>query len=200
MENSNKIIWKKWWLWAIVILLIIIILYNITNIEEDNINQNNNEKNINASTNEEIEVQENEYAEDDIVNSFIKDFKSTSSYELTDIEKGNIRTKYFANINGQYCEFLNSTKNLANCFAITIYGGNKNEDINKIVNVYKEVIKTLDSTISETDIDNLMMKHIKNPSSSFNITEDITVKLYPIVDLSYGKSDCRIEITTTIYN
>lgn len=198
MEKIDKKIWEKWWFWVIVILLIIVFLFAGTNTENENTNQTNKEiKNVNAGINEEIK--ENEYAEDDLVNKFIKDFKTTSSYELSDIKKGNIRTKYFAYINGQYCEFLNATESLDNCFKITIYGGNENEDVDKIINVYKEVIKTLDSTISETHINDKMMEHIKNPSSSYNINDNITVKLYPIVELSYGKSDCRIEITT-IYN
>ena len=197
MDNNDKKIWKKWWFWSIIVLIIIISPFINTN--NPNSNQTNNEtQTVNEPINN--EVKEIEYAEDNLINKFITDFKSSSSYELTDIEKGNINTKYFAYINGQYCEFLNSTESLANCFNITIYGGNEEEDINKIINVYKEVIKTLDSSISESYINDSIIEHIKSPSNSFKINDSISVKLYPIVELSYGKSKCRIEITTTIYN
>lgn len=199
MKNSDKKIWKKWWFWFIVVFIIMISPFIRTG--ENNINSNRTHNEIqttNTSINE--EVNENKYAEDDLINEFIRNFKSTSSYELTDIEKGNIRTKYFAHINEQYCEFLNSTESLANCFNITIYGGNEEEDINKIISVYKELIKTLDSTISETYINDAIMECIKHPSNNYKINDSINIKLYPIVELSYGKSNCRIEIATTIYN
>lgn len=199
MDKKDEKVWKKWWFWIMIILIIMILPFFGKNTDTNNYNQVSSEiQTVNTDKNEEII--ENEYAEDDLINKFIKDFEDTSSYEITDIKKGNIRTKYFAYINGQYCEFLNSTENTANCFNITIYGGNEEEDINKIVNVYKEVIKTLDSTISETYINDTIMEHIKDPSNSYNINDSINVKLYPITELSYGKSDCRIEISTTIYN
>lgn len=200
MEMSDKKIWKKWWIGAIFILLIITAPFIKTNTENNNSNQiNNNEiKSVSSSVNEEIK--ENKYVEDDLVNKFIEDFKSTSNYELTDIKNGNIRTKYYAYIDGQYCEFLNATENLANYFKITIYGGNQKEDINKIINVYKEVIKTLDPTIPETSINDTVMEHIQNQSSSYNLSDSIYVTVYPIIELSYGKSNCRIEISTTLYN
>lgn len=166
-----------------------------TNIDTDNINKPNiNEENLYNN-----EKTENKYVEDNVINKFFENFKATSNYELTNITKGNIKTKYFAYINGQYCEFRNYTNSSSNNFEI-IYGGNESIDVEKIVAVYNDVIKTLDSTISDTDISNMIMEHIKNSSNSFNINNNITVKYYPIVELSYGKSNCRIEITTTVYN
>ena len=192
--------WKKWWFWVVVVLIFSLLSFigtDETDNKKENTNSNNNQNNAEIVNPEE---KENEYAEDNIVNEFIKQFKTTSNYELTDIEKGNIRTKYFAHINGQSCELLNATGTTANYFQITIYGGNNDGDIDKIIKVYEEVIKTLDPTISKTQIDSTMSEHRKNPATSYNISDSITVKLYPIVELSWGKSDCRIEITTTLYN
>ena len=58
----------------------------------------------------------------------------------------------------------------ANYFEIIINGGNQKDDIDKTV------------------------------PTTFSISDKIIVKFYPSVSLSKESSDCRIEITTTIYN
>ena len=115
---------------------------------------------------------------------------------------GNINTKYFVNINGQYCELLNATDNEANYFEIIINGGNEKDDVDKISNVYKEVIKSLDSTITETQINDTIVEYINSNTklTTFSINDKINVTYYPCIEMSYGNSDCRIEITTTVYN
>ena len=204
MESNNEKIWKKWCFWVVIIVILIIVSFGgmeIQNEEKNNSNDNlENSNDLNAVINQEDII--NEYVDDTVVNNFIKNFKAISNYELTDIRKGNIRTKYFVNINGQYCQLLNAINEEANCFEIIIDGGNQENDVDKIVNVYKEVIKSLDSTITETQINDTIYKYItaKTTSTTFNINDKITVHFYPSVSLSYGNTDCRIEIITTIYN
>lgn len=204
MENKDEKIWKKWWFWVAIILLLIILSFIGTDVQNQEMNNsNNNLENLNVSniiTNQEEKA--NEYADDIVINNFIRDFKTVSNYEVTNVQKGNIRTKYFVNINGQYCQLLNATDSEANYFEIIINGGNQKDDVDKIVNVYKEVIKTLDSTIMESQINDTVSTYIssQNVSTTFNISDTITVTFYPSVSLSYGNSDCRIEITTTNYN
>lgn len=158
-------------------------------------------KTINDKKNTVEKTQVNKYAEDDIVNQFVTDFKTTSNYELTNIKKGNIKTKYFVYINNQYCELLNAT-NQANYFSIIIHGGNHTDDVDKIVNVYKDIIKTLDKSITENQINETISTYIKSDTNTraFTIGEKISVSFYPIKSLSYGDTNCRIEITTTKYN
>lgn len=204
MENKDEKIWKKWWFWVAIILLLIILSFIGTDVQNQEMNNsNNNLENLNVSniiTNQEEKA--NEYADDIVINNFIRDFKTVSNYEVTNVQKGNIRTKYFVNINGQYCQLLNATDSEANYFEIIINGGNQKDDVDKIVNVYKEVIKTLDSTIMESQINDTVSTYIssQNVSTTFNISDTITVTFYPSVSLSYGNSDCRIEITTANYN
>lgn len=203
MENKEDKIWNKWWFWGVIILLLIIMGFTGTDVENEEINNSNKLEELNVpSTVVEQEEQEEKYADDIVINNFIRDFKTISNYELTNIQKGNIRTKYSVDINGQYCQLLNATDNQANYFEIIINGGNKKDDVNKIVNIYKEVVKALDSTIEESQINDTISTHINSKSTltTFNINDKITVKYYPSVSLSYGNSDCRIEITTTIYN
>ena len=204
MESNNKKIWKKWWFWTIIIVILIIVSFfgiELQNEEKNNSNDNlKNPNDLNIVINQ--EDINNEYVDDTVVNNFIKNFKAVSNYELTDIQKGNIRTKYFVNINGQYCQLLNAINAETNYFEIIINGENQENDIDKIVNVYKEVIKSLDSTITAAQINDTISKYItaKTTSTTFNINDKITVNFYPSVSLSYGNTDCSIEIITTIYN
>lgn len=200
MKKQNKMIIKKWWFWLIIIVILFIALFNKTELKNEEINNNLEIENV-SNTNIEQE-KNNEYAEDIVINNFIKNFKSVSSYQLTDIKMGNINTKYFVNINGQYCELLNATDNEANYFEIIINGGNEKDDVDKISNVYKEVIKSLDSTITEAQINDTIVEYINSNTklTTFSINDKINVTYYPCIEMSYGNSDCRIEITTTVYN
>ena len=203
MKSNDKKVWKKWWFWLIIIVILIIVSSYGTEIQNKGKNNYNNMENSNISnTVINQEENDNEYADDIVINKFIKNFKKVSSYELTNIQKGNIRTKYFVNINGQYCQLLNNIGNETNDFEITINGGNKEGDVDKIANVYKEVIKSLDSNITEAQINDTISTYIssKTESTTFSINDKIAVKFYPSVSLSFGNSDCRIEIATTIYN
>lgn len=174
----------------------IINLSGCKNIQDSKIND---DKKI---TTENTQTQMNEYAEDDIVNTFIKDFKAASSYELTNIKKGNIKTKYFVHINNQYCELINATDNQANYFSITINGGNQDNDVDKIINIYREVIKSLDSSITDDMLNETISTYMtsSNEKKEFSINDKISVTFFPIKKLSYGNTDCRIEIITTKYN
>lgn len=202
MDNKDKKNWGKWWFWIAIILLLIILLFIGTDAQNEEMNNGNNLENLNISNIATNQKEKNsEYADDIVINNFIRDFKTVSSYELTNVQKGNIRTKYFVNINGQYCQLLNATDSEANYFEIIINGGKQKDDVDKIIDVYKEVIKTLDSTIMESQIDDTVSTYIssQNVSTTFNINDKIIVKFYPSISLSYGNSDCRIEITTN-YN
>ena len=171
--------------------------------QKEGTNNSNNIKNTNISNSTiNQEQKDKKYADDTIINNFIKNFKTVSNYNLNDIRKGNIRTKYFVNINGQYCQLLNAIDSEANYFEIIINGGNQKDDIDKTVVVYKEVIKSLDSTITDTKINDTISTYINNKTvpTTFSISDKIIVKFYPSVSLSKESSDCRIEITTTIYN
>lgn len=203
MDNKDKKNWGKWWFWIAIILLLIILLFIGTDAQNEEMNNGNNLENLNISNIATNQKEKNsEYADDIVISNFIRDFKTVSSYELTNVQKGNIRTKYFVNINGQYCQLLNATDSEANYFEIIINGGKQKDDVDKIIDVYKEVIKTLDSTIMESQIDDTVSTYIssQNVSTTFNINDKIIVKFYPSISLSYGNSDCRIEITTTNYN
>lgn len=140
---------------------------------------------------------ENTYASDDVVNRFIDEFNKYSDFEMSNIAKGNIRTKFFAYANDCYIEMINANTASAKCFSISINGGKETSDRTKILEVATNVIKVLDPSIDDNKIAQTItyLEDEKYIVSDYKITEDVLVETYvPIVELSYGKSDCRIDI------
>lgn len=147
-----------------------------------------------------IEVIENEYAEDNIVNKFIVEYNSLSTNDINNIEKGNIRTKYFGYSNECYLELLNANNSNSKSFNITINGTNEEPSIDKIFVVYKEAIKVLEPTLNVQQI-NESISTLKSSQylKEIKLGDNIKIAYYPITELSWGKTKCRIEISSSNY-
>lgn len=161
---------------------------------------NNNQNNNNTSKDE--NPTQTVYAEDTVVNRFITQFNNKSGYDFSDIRKGNIKTKYYAYANECYVEILNANDAYAECFSVSINGGKEISDRDKMFAVFKQVVKTLDNSITDAQI-NSAIEYLKAQEymvSDYKISNSVTVETYmPIVELSYGKSDCRIDIISSNY-
>lgn len=133
----------------------------------------------------------------DVINHFINEFNKYSDFEMSDINKGNIRTKFFAYANDCYIEMINANDVAAECFSISINGGKETADRRKMLEVTADVIKVLDPAIDDNKIAQTItyLEGEQYMVNDYKITEDVLVETYvPIVELSYGKSDCRIDI------
>ncbi len=143
------------------------------------------------------------YAEDSVVNRFIAEFNNNVGYDFSDIRKGNIKTKYYAYANNCYVEILNANDAYAECFSVSINGGKETSDRDRMFAVFKQVVKTLDSSITDAQI-NSAIEYLMSQQymvSDYKISNSVTVETYkPIVELSYGKSDCRIDVISSNYN
>lgn len=68
--------------------------------------------------------------------------------------------------------------------------------------VFAETLKVLDSTITE-DIITKTVDYLKSEQymvSDYIISDTVTVETYvPIVELSYGKNSCRIDVISSDY-
>ena len=161
---------------------------------------NNNQNNNNTSKDE--NPTQTVYAEDTVVNRFITQFNNKSGYDFSDIRKGNIKTKYYAYANECYVEILNANDAYAECFSVSINGGKEISDRDKMFAVFKQVVKTLDNSITDAQI-NSAIEYLKAQEymvSDYKISNSVTVETYmPIVELSYGKSDCRIDVISSNY-
>ncbi len=142
------------------------------------------------------------YASDKLVNRFINEFNDYSNFEMGEITKGNIRTKFFAYANDCYIEMINANDAAAECFSISINGGKGITERDKMFKVATDVIKVLDPTIDDSKIIQVItyLESEEYMVSDYKITDNVIVKTYvPIVELSYGKSDCRIDIISNDY-
>ena len=217
--KKKKPIYKKWWFWVIIAIVVIGIIGGSSGDEEtptdtgvgSSITQSNDDANSSTTDNnltedidtsteassENSSIVETTYASDDVVNHFINEFNKYSDFEMSNISKGNIRTKFFAYANDCYIEMINANDAAAECFSISINGGKETTDRTKMLEVAADVIKVLDSSISDDKIAQTItyLEGEQYMVNDYKITDYVLVETYvPIVELSYGKSDCRIDI------
>ena len=141
------------------------------------------------------------YAEDKVVNRFITEFNQNSAYEITDISKGNIRTKYFGYANGRYLEMINANGAGAEAFCLTINGGQEATDKQTMYEVFREAVKILDPSITDEMIDTALAEFDNKDVliEGYVLGDSITVTYVPTKELSYGKTSCRIDISASNY-
>ncbi len=158
----------------------------------DNRNAENDNK-------EEKSDSETNYAEDELVDKFITDYNSIAKYEITDIEKGNIRTKYFGVTNGCYTEMINSTGAAAGYFWVSIGCGTTDDMTDKMIEVFPDVIRALDSSVSDDEIQNVISEISETNKLVDNTTigKSINLKFYPFVEDLKGTAKFRMEIEYT---
>jgi len=91
------------------------------------------------------------YAEDDVVNKFITDYNSITSSPITDIKKGNIRTKYFFTTYGFNVEIINATKAAAGYTTVSI-NGNMAAHVPEMRDVFHDIVKTFEPNLTDEQI------------------------------------------------
>ena len=141
------------------------------------------------------------YADDEVVNRFISEFNGQSAFEITEISKGNIRTKYFGSANGRYLEMINANDAGAEAFCLTINGGQEDADKQSMYEVFGEAVKVLDPSITDDMIDTAISEFNNKDAliEGYELGDSITITFVPIKELSYGKNSCRIDIYAADY-
>lgn len=141
------------------------------------------------------------YAEDEVVNRFITEFNSSSSFEITDISKGNIRTKYFGHVNNRYLEMINANDAGAASFCLTINGGQKESDKQEMLAVFRESVKVFDPSISDEESNAAINDFVGNDVlvEGYAIGSHIIITYVPSKELSWGTSKCRIDMAVDNY-
>ena len=163
--------------------------------EDQNVKKGTNNEDINSTKN--TSEEKPKYAEDEVVNNFIENYNSISNSPIINIEKGNIRTKYFGETYGYRIEMLNA--NDTNKIVLTINKTEENENIGMegMKEVFHDAIKVIILDVSEEDInnyfDNLVSNEYMVTEEAFNQTEILFV---PDKELSYGHSSGHIEISS----
>ena len=192
----------------IAVMWLLVFVIGITNNNEAEIQQNDvsaytesiqSTESVNEPT--EISTIDNTYADDDVVNRFITEFNEQSTFEITEISKGNIRTKYFGSANGRYLEMINANGAGAEAFSLTINGGQEAADKQSMYEVFREAVKILDPSITDAMID-AALKEFDDKDvliEGYALGDSITITYVPIKELSYGKTSCRIDIYASNY-
>ena len=192
----------------IAVMWLLVFVIGMTNNNEAEIQHNDvptYTENIQSteSVNEPTEIStiDNTYADDDVVNRFIAEFNEQSIFDITEISKGNIRTKYFGSANGRYLEMINANDADAEAFCLTINGGQEEADKQSMYEVFREAVKVLDPTITDEMIDTAISEFNNKDVliEEYALGDSITITFVPIKELSYGKNACRIDIYASNY-
>lgn len=160
--------------------------------DQKDIKEINSNQNLSEDKNKDEKLN---YAEDEVVNNFIENYNSFSNSPIDNIEKGNIRTKYFGETFGYFIEMINS--NDTNKISVTINKTNENANIGMdgMKEVFHDVIKTIIGNISDEDINSYFDKLVSN---EYMLTEEafdnLEITFFPDKELSKGQSRGHIEI------
>lgn len=160
--------------------------------DQKDIKEINSNQNLSEDKNKDEKLN---YAEDEVVNNFIENYNSFSNSPIDNIEKGNIRTKYFGETFGYFIEMINS--NDTNKISVTINKTNENANIGMdgMKEVFHDVIKTIIGNIPDEDINSYFDKLVSN---EYMLTEEafdnLEITFFPDKELSKGQSRGHIEI------
>ena len=139
------------------------------------------------------EVIETIYEEDKEVNDFLVRYNKISKSPITDGEKGNVRQKYHGHTYDRWIEILNGADNK---FYVTLHAEYEHQDIADLRDAFKDVVITLDSSISEEVAYEEFDKAISD--ETFRVDKEIgkvTYKMFNTIDASIamGRIDISIE-------
>lgn len=165
--------------------------------KSDNIENNTEGTTIPADTEDEKTV----FADDAVVNRFITEFNNMYDDDITNISQGNTRTRYFGYIRNTRIEMNNATDAAADAFRISVYGGQEESDRNEMFDAFREIIKVLEPSLNADDVENAINELISNDVMTENdpLGNTLYIDYVPIKKVSYGKTDCRIDIDALEY-
>lgn len=150
-----------------------------------------------VSTTEELE-ESFQYAEDELINKFINEYNAIAKYQMQDISKGNIRTKYHCSANDCWIEMINATEAAAEAFTISINAGNSEGSGEKAFAVFSDMAKVFDPELTDEKVSSAIA--LMENGEKYDLSDEFTVVYSPSVEVSWGKTDYKIEITAKNYN
>lgn len=162
-----------------VIILIIIVGIVLTLSQSCNNNKNNSVKSL--------DKQKEQIVKNKIINEFIIKYNSLSESPITDIEKGNIRTKYFGRSYNYYLEMLDIKDTKTAEMEITIFETYENSElgVEGMKNVFHDIMKSCIKDSSDEEINNYFDELISN---QYNVN-----KTYKNVDIDFSRGTAQSE-------
>lgn len=139
------------------------------------------------------------FSEDPVVNAFVEAYNGVSSSPFSELEKGNIRTKYHGTSHGYYFELLHA----ANTDMIHVSISQTNETVNAgmagmrdvFIDVTRAIDQSIDSESSGAFFDSLLAGDVIVEDASLGNT---VVTFVPDKELSGGRSRGHIEISQVL--
>ena len=134
-------------------------------------------------------------ADDRVVNAFIVKFNSLSPSPLSDVEQGNIRTKYHAQNNSYYFELLHANDTDKISVSISQTNESSSQGTPGMRDVFMYTVKAIDSSIPDDEIgsffDSLISGEVMVESAELGKT---VVSYVPDKELSGGHSRGHITV------
>lgn len=193
MKNISK---TKKVIIAIAVLILTGIIGSFGSKKTDNIDTEKlkqSENNITAEETKEKNYQE-KFADDEIVNDFIISYNKISASPFTDIEKGNIKTKYHALSDGYWFELLNAAN--TNAISVTIEQTNETAEqgVKGMKTVFRNVVKTIDDSLSDQEINDFFDTIVNGYQVENQKLGKTKIGFSPDVELSNGYSHGHITV------
>lgn len=181
---------------AIVVLALIGVIGSFGSKKTDNIyaeKLKKSENNMIAKEKKGKTYQE-KFANDEIVNDFIISYNKISASPFTDIEKGNIRTKYHALSEGYWFELLNAAN--TNAISVTINETNETAEqgVKGMKTVFRNVVKTIDDSLSDQEINDYFDNIVNGHQVENQKLGKTKIDFSPDVELSNGYSRGHITV------
>jgi len=141
-----------------------------------------------------VEKKTPKFADDKVVNDFINNYNDISNSPLENIKKGNIKIKYFATSYGYYLELLHA--NDTDKINVTINQTNENSSsgVAGMKEVFHDIIKSIESSLSDDDINNFFDKLISNEIKTGSNLGTLKIDYIPDKELSNGHSRGHIKV------
>ena len=151
-------------------------------------------KDVKTTSEESVEKKTPKFADDKVVNDFINNYNDISNSPLENIKKGNIKIKYFATSYGYYLELLHA--NDTDKINVTINQTNENSSsgVAGMKEVFHDIVKSIESSLSDDDINNFFDKLISNEIKTGSNLGTLKIDYIPDKELSNGHSRGHIKV------
>ncbi|WP_066924272.1 hypothetical protein [Murdochiella massiliensis] len=146
---------------------------------------------INSTSEMESSEESRKYAEDEVVDTFIKNYNSFSDSPIEHIEKGNIRTKYFGVTHDYWVEMINAAD--TNKIVVTIDKTDKNRNLGMegMKEVFHDAIQAIIPDAGIEEINNYFDHLVSN---EYMVTEEAFNQLEILFCPDTERSPGHIEI------
>lgn len=136
------------------------------------------------------------FSEDPVVNAFVESYNELSTSPFSELERGNIRTKYHGTSHGYYFELLHAADTDMIHVSISQTNETANEGMEGMRDVFSDAARAIDQSIGSESagafFDSLLEGDVIVEDASLGNT---VVTFVPDKELSSGRSRGHIEIS-----